>query len=84
MSLMQKEQIQQVLYHFIKKRFNIMKVTAVKCLPLQNVDLLRKKEGKKEDHNVINQKGHNINTKKDNNLEQRRLNCCCCCCYFSP
>lgn len=31
-----------------------MKATAVKCLPLQNVDLLRKKEVKKEDHKVIN------------------------------
>lgn len=31
-----------------------MKVIVVKCLPLQNVDLLREKEGKKEDHEVIN------------------------------
>lgn len=31
-----------------------MKVIVVKCLPPQNVDLLSKKEGKKEDHEVIN------------------------------
>ncbi len=49
MFLIQKEQILQVFYYF-----NIMKVIVVKCLPLQNVDLLREKEGKREDHEVIN------------------------------
>lgn len=48
MFLSQKEQILQVFYYF-----NIMKVIVVKCMPLQNVDLLRE-EGKKEDNKVIN------------------------------
>lgn len=30
-----------------------MKVIVVKCLPLQNADILREKEGKKENHEVI-------------------------------
>lgn len=72
MFLIQKEQILQGFYYF-----NIMKVIVVKCLPLHNVHLLRQKEGKREDHEVINYKGYNINTKKDNILEPQRLNCCC-------
>lgn len=35
-----------------------------------------KKEGKTDDHEVINREGHDINTKKDNNVDQRRLSCC--------
>lgn len=42
MFLIQKEQILQVLYYF-----NIMKVIVVKCLPLQNIDLLRMGRGQK-------------------------------------
>lgn len=53
-----------------------MKVIVVKRLPLQMDDLLESGRVKRR---IIKRttKGQNINTKKDNNLEPRRLNCCC-------
>lgn len=69
MLIIQKNKIRQECYCF-----NIMKVIMVRvCL----IPVLRwKKEGKTDDHEVINREGHDINTKKDNNVGQRRLSCC--------
>lgn len=71
MLLVQKNKILQECYCF-----NIMKVIMVRvCL----IPVLCWKEGKMDDHEVINWEGHNINKKKDNNVGQRRLSC-----YFWP
>lgn len=36
-----------------------------------------KEGGQKDDPEVINREGHDINTKKENNVGQRRLSYCC-------